>query len=374
MRLVVTGGGTGGHIYPAMAVAKRFALDPANHVLFAGSSNGPEGGAAAAAGMEFRGDRLAGVHGKNPASAARALFLFASATLRWMASYRRYRPDCVVGTGGYASAPSCVAAALAGVPVVLIEPNVEPGIVVRLLSGRASAVAVAFPETASMLGKGARVVVTGVPVRAEIESVADGRARDAARLEALEEFGLRDGLRTLLAFGGSQGARALNEAVWETVSLGSVPAGTQILHMTGKASYESEARSRAEARAQEAGVAYTSMPYTEKMELAYAAADAALCRSGAGTLAELQAARLPAVLVPYPHATDGHQETNARRYAEGGGAVVVAQVGDSALEAVNEALRLASDPGATESMRSSLAALRPVSGTEGVAALVEELR
>lgn len=373
MRLVITGGGTGGHIYPAMAVAMRFAADPEYQVLFAGSAHGPEGAASAAAGIEFRGDRLGGVHGKNPLAAARALYLFGRATFSWIATFRRDRPDCVIGTGGYASAPACFAAAAARVPMVLIEPNVEPGIVVRVLSSRAGAVAVAFPETASRLKRGARVVVTGVPVRGEIEAVAEGPGREEARCEAAELFRLEKGMRTLLVFGGSQGAGALNEATWGAVAQRRVPPGTQVLHLTGRAAYESESRAGAESSARESGTRYRAVAYTERMDLAYAAADVAMCRSGAGTLAELQAARLPSVLVPYPYATDGHQETNARRYAAGGGAVVVEQSGGSAREAAEEALRLAADPAETEAMRSRLRALHPSTGTEGVAALVEEL-
>ncbi len=373
MLLVVTGGGTGGHIYPAMAVAERFARAPSNKVLFIGSSSGPEGSAAAAAGISFRGEPLAGVHGRSPAAAARSLYLFCIATLSCLSLFRRERPDCVVGTGGYASAPACFAAVLLRVPLVLIEPNLEPGAVVRVLSSRAYAVAVAFPGTASYLRKGARVEAVGVPVRAEIEAAAEDPGRSAARREAADVFGLMLDRRTLLVFGGSQGAGALNEAVWEAVVKGEVPPGVEVLHLTGRAGYDTGGRARAEASARESGTLYRAFPYTERMDLAYAAADLALCRSGAGTLAELQAARLPAVLVPYPYAAGGHQETNAAGFARDGGAVVVAQREDSAREAVAEALRLVVDRQAVASMRSRMASLRPASGTEGVAALVEEL-
>jgi UDP-N-acetylglucosamine--N-acetylmuramyl-(pentapeptide) pyrophosphoryl-undecaprenol N-acetylglucosamine transferase len=372
MRLVVTGGGTGGHIYPAVAVALRARESLGADVTFIGSVAGPEGQAAGDAGLAFEGLELAGLVGKGPLAMIKAMRLFLRATLRCRRLFRDDPPDCVFGTGGYASAPACFAAASMKYPLILHEMNYEPGLVTRLLSRRASAVSVAFEGTTGLLRRGARGVVTGVPVRREIEALAGVGERAAASAGALREWDLEAGRKTLLVFGGSQGASALNVAAWEAIPAVSARRDIQVLHITGNRDFGDRRREALSEDLKGTGIIYRPVAYSARMHLAYAVADLALARAGAGTMAELSAAFLPAVLVPFPHA-GGHQELNARELERMGVARVVLQQGESAARALEESLRLLDDGTALEAMRGRALARRRASGTEGVIALIEEL-
>ncbi len=374
MRLVVTGGGTGGHVYPAIAVAEYIKeSDPASTVTFVGSAGGPEADAARAAGIHFEGLQVAGLVGKSPLKASKALLMFAHSTLRCRRLFKELQPDRVLGTGGYAAATACLTAVLSGVPLLLLEMNYEPGWVTRLLARRARAVAVAHQETAARLSPRANVVVTGVPVRAEIEALAGDGAKRAAADEAIETFGLEKGRRTLLVFGGSQGAQAVNEALWAILPALAGRADIQVLHMTGRKNFDLQERSEAEAVATAGRLLYAALPYSERMDLAFAVADLAVSRAGAGTVAELTAAMLPSVLVPYPHATGGHQEKNARALAETGAVVVIPQAGGSAAEAVSFAIALLDDEDELAVMKEAARSARGAGATKGIARLLEEL-
>ncbi|MFH1149627.1 MAG: undecaprenyldiphospho-muramoylpentapeptide beta-N-acetylglucosaminyltransferase [Actinomycetota bacterium] len=371
--VVITGGGTGGHVYPAIALAEALrSSEPPFEVTMVGSASGPEGDAAKAAGIAFEGISLGGISGKKPLEKMTAAFLFARGTAGRLAWLRRRRPLCVIGTGGYAAAPTCFASVLSRVPLILHEMNTVPGMVTRYLSVRAYAVATAFEKTAGCLSPRARVVTTGVPVRRAITALADEGARSSARAEGLEFFDLSPGGRTLLVSGGSQGAGALNGTVWDAIEAGGLPSDLRVLHITGRSAYGDIRRSAAEGVA--GGDVYRAVPYLERMELAYAVSDLALSRAGAGTLAELAAAGLPAVLVPYPHAAAGHQDQNAEALQSAGAALVVEQKGESAAGAFVAALSLLDDPEARGRMASSLSSVGLGRGTEGIVALVEELR
>ncbi len=372
MRLVVTGGGTGGHIYPALALARHFQDIPGNEVLFIGSLMGPEGEAAREAGLRFEGLQLAGLVGKRPAAAVKAAWLFARAAFGCRELFRKWRPDCVIGTGGYASAPACFTAVARDIPLILHEMNYEPGLVTRLLSRRAAAVATAFEGTAGLLKRPERARVTGVPVREHIEELSDPPARLAARAEGIKKLELEEQRMTLLVFGGSQGAQVINRSLWEMLPGIAGNADLQVLHLTGRNGFDEPGRSSAEARLAGTALLYRPLAYLEEMHLAYAVADLAVSRSGAGTVAELAAAGLPAVLVPFPHA-GGHQERNARGLEERGAARVVPQEDLSAVKAFDEALRILEDVAILESMKQAAGAMGPATGTEGIAALVEEL-
>jgi len=375
LRLIVTGGGTGGHVYPAIAVAEYIReKDPDASVTFIGSAGGPEAAAAQAAEIPFEGLHVAGLIGKSPLKAIKAAFMFLRSIRRCRRLFKTLRPDCVLGTGGYASATACLTAVLGRVPLVLLEMNYEPGRVTRLFSRRARAVAVAYQETSGRLGGKANVVVTGVPVRAEIAALADEARRLAAADEALTTFGLEKDRRTLLVFGGSQGAQAINEALWARVPELTKAAELQVLHMTGKNNFDVPERAAAEAAAAKGQLLYRALPYSERMDLALAVADLALARSGAGTVAELMAAMLPSVLVPYPHATGGHQEKNARALAEKGAVAVIPQKAGSADEAVSFAIGLMDDAEELGAMKEAARAAGGAGGTKGIARLLEELK
>ena len=234
-------------------------------------------------------------------------------------------------------------------------------------------VAVAFERTIAFLPKGTTATVTGVPVREEIEDLGIEQVRESTKARALEAFDLEAGRKTLLIFGGSQGARAINEAIWDAMQDISDRSDVQVLHLVGKSGFESERRRSADEGVAGERLLYRSIAYCDRMQDAYSVADLALARAGAGTVAELIAARVPAILVPYPHATGGHQEENARELESKGAAKVVLQVGDVASNAISKALRLLEDDAELEQMHAALSAMSEVSGAKGIAGIVEEL-
>jgi UDP-N-acetylglucosamine--N-acetylmuramyl-(pentapeptide) pyrophosphoryl-undecaprenol N-acetylglucosamine transferase len=194
-----------------------------------------------------------------------------------------------------------------------------------------------------------------------------------SRTVALQEFGLEEDRRTLLVFGGSQGAEALNQAVWSALPGVLARADLQVVHLVGRRNYGLNARRQAEKKTSSGPLIYRAFDYMEHMELAYAVADLALSRAGAGTIAELMATGLPAVLVPFPHATGGHQEKNAKALARTGAVAVVLQREESAAEAVDMALQSIGDTVILERMREAAASATRPGGAEGIARLIEEV-
>jgi len=212
-----------------------------------------------------------------------------------------------------------------------------------------------------------------VPVRPEIEALADGDARLRARLAAVERFGLERSRKTLLVFGGSQGAQALNTALWRSIPSLQQRKELQVLHVTGPKNFGSSEHEAALGSLEGAPLVYRPYGYMERMDLAYAAADLAVCRSGAGTIAELMAARVPAVLVPFPHATGGHQEKNARALERTGAVTVTSQVDGVADRAIEVAISTLDDAGMLRSMAEAAATTARPDGAKGIVALIEEV-
>jgi UDP-N-acetylglucosamine--N-acetylmuramyl-(pentapeptide) pyrophosphoryl-undecaprenol N-acetylglucosamine transferase len=306
--VLIAAGGTAGHVVPALAIAAAL-RDRGAHVEFAGGERA-EAELVPAAGYPFHPLAVAGLDRRNPLKAARAAALAARAT----AQARRLVADAdvVVGGGGYVAGPVGLAAVTKGVPLVLTEADSHLGIANRLLARFAKKVYLAFPIDGR---DGPRYEVTGRPIPPETT----GSDREAAR----RRFGIGAEDRCLLVFGGSLGARSLNEAAIEAFGR---EAPFTVLHASGRRDYEDLRR-----RLDELGSPphYRLEPYIEPFADAYAAADLAAARSG-GSVFELAAAGLPAILVPYPHATADHQTGNARWMADAGAAVVVA---DSELDA-----------------------------------------
>jgi len=246
----------------------------------------------------------------------------AAANVRGMAQalplLKRFKPDVVIATGGYASVPTVFAAAMLrstgsarGLKIALLEPNVAPGRANRVLAKLADEVWGAYDATAAFFP--GKFVKTGIPVRPELYRLP---SRDAAS----KRLGIDPAARTILVFGGSQGARAINVAASSMTARRRLPKDWQILHAAGKRDFEWMA---AERKAESNPNRYVLVEYLEDMAAAYAAADVAVCRSGASTLAELAVVGLPAVLIPYPHATDDHQRVNADVFAAAGAAIAL---------------------------------------------------
>ena len=302
-RVAIAAGGTAGHVVPALAIAGAL-RDRGAHVEFLGGERA-ERELVPAAGYPLHPLRVAGLDRRNPLKAARAVLWAGRATARATAVLRAMRADVVVGGGGYVAAPAGLAARSLRLPLVLTEADSHLGVTNRLLAPFARRVFLAF----DLPGKGGpKWMVTGRPIPPEVL----GADRAAARAR----FGIDDERECVLVFGGSLGARRLNEAAVE--AFGSA-APCWILHACGRRDYDDLAR-----RLDELGRPghYKLHPYITPFADAYAAADLATARAG-GSVFELLAAGLPAVLVPYPHATADHQTGNARWVERGGAAAVV---------------------------------------------------
>ena len=312
-RIMLAGGGTGGHLYPAIAIADAVrTIDAGAAVLFIGTKGRIEERVVPERGYDLATIWISGV--KRSFSLATALVpaKVLTSLVQSFVHIRRFRPDVVVGTGGYVSGPPVFVASLLGIPTALQEQNSYPGVTTRLLAGRVKQVHVMFERTKRFLRRQDNILMSGNPVRDTIGSVT--RADAAARL------GLDPAKPTLLITGGSQGAASVNAAMLEMVPA-IAEAGIQILWLTGNRDAE---RIRAAVAVSPARSAATVLPYLERMEDAFAVADLIVSRSGASTLAEIACAGLPSILVPLPTAAGDHQTENARAMVEAGAAVLCA--------------------------------------------------
>jgi UDP-N-acetylglucosamine--N-acetylmuramyl-(pentapeptide) pyrophosphoryl-undecaprenol N-acetylglucosamine transferase len=300
---MIAAGGTGGHVFPGLAVADTLRAS-GWRVVWLGAESGMEAGLVAKRGYEMATVKFSGVRGKGPIA---ILLLPLKLLLAFWQSARAIlvkRPDVVLGMGGYMSFPGGMMAALLGRPLVIHEQNSVAGLANRVLAAVADRVLCAFPGAL----KGA--THTGNPVRPEIAAIAAPEARYAGRSGPLR----------ILVVGGSLGAKALNDAVPRALAL--IPRGARphITHQSG--AQHADALKKAYA---EAGVQASTPAFIDDMARAYSGADLAVCRAGATTVAELAATGLPSVLVPFPHAVDDHQTKNARFLSEAGAAVLVPQ-------------------------------------------------
>lgn len=302
-RVVLAGGGTGGHVYPLLAVAEAAAGQA--EFVFVGSE-GLEGELVPRLGIPFHRVPTGRVVGKGPWVRVRNLARVAAGVVRARRLLSRWQPHVVLSTGGYAGYPAARAAHSLRVPVVLVEPNVVPGLATRVLARRARTVCVAFSRTVELLGS--KAVWTGAPVRRLTLTGDPDRLR--------RSYGLEANRTTLLVVGGSQGSQALNRAVQEAVECLRHRQDLQVLHVTG--------RSRAGLRPDPPSgrVLYRTVDYLDPIGDAYAAAHLVVARAGALTCAELLAHGLPSVLVPLRLAS-GHQRHNARALQQAGAAVVL---------------------------------------------------
>lgn len=364
MNVILAGGGTAGHIFPALALAERLA-SAGDEVTFVGSSAGQEARLVPERGYTFFPLHVASAQARVSLGAVKALSL----TLRGARTLRPLvaRADVVVGIGGYASAPAILAARRTKTPLVLVEQNSVPGVVNRVGSRWAAAVAVTFSDTASQLHQGVRVERTGNPVRAEILAVPTDRARIAT--EALEVFGLDADRRTVVVFGGSQGALHLDEVLAAALPLLRARTDLQLLVATGPA----HERVVLSAVPSAGAVPVSVHGFIDRMDLALGVADLAVTRAGSGHIAELAICGIPAILVPYPHATENHQDANARELERCGAAKVLSDQGLSPETLAQAILDLMDDQAARSKMaRAMLTWARP-DAAERLAALVTEV-
>ncbi len=305
---LVMAGGTGGHVFPALATA-RVLQRRGYDIVWLGTQQGIEARLVPAAGIPVEWLSVTGLRGKGAATLLAAPFRLLVAINQAMRAIRRHQPRVVLGAGGFASGPGGIAAWLLGRPLVVHEQNAVAGLTNRVLARFAKRVLEGFPNS---FGSGVRAERVGNPVRPEIVAIAPPERRYAGR----------EGAVRLLVFGGSQGAARLNAVL--PAAIGELPAALRpaVLHQTGKHNFEETVqayRSR--------GIEADVRPFIDDMASAYGWADLAVCRSGALTVSELAAAGVPAILVPFPAAVDDHQTRNAQ-YAVQAGAAKLLPEGD----------------------------------------------
>jgi UDP-N-acetylglucosamine--N-acetylmuramyl-(pentapeptide) pyrophosphoryl-undecaprenol N-acetylglucosamine transferase len=319
-RVLVAGGGTAGHVFPALAVARALvSAAPDVEPVFVGVPDRLEADLVPAAGFRLHHVDAVSVPRRLSPRLLRIPGAVRAAVRRCEAIVDEEDALGVVTFGGYVSFPVSWAASRRQLPLVIHEQNAVPGLANRVASRWADRIAVTVPGSADGFRHAERTAVTGNPVRDEVLAL----DRSARRAEARERFGLRADLPTVLVFGGSQGARRLNRAIvdahgrWGTDHL-------QILHATGRNLFDESAAAWERARTSVPGGPPSRLvDFIETMADAYAAADVVVCRAGATSIAELTVLGIPAVLVPYPHATGDHQTRNAEALARAGGAVAI---------------------------------------------------
>ena len=359
----MSGGGTAGHVFPALAVAERL-RDAGHDVRFVGSAAGQEATLVPAAAFPFEPVRVASAQTRLSVHTLKALWLsFAAA--------RVVRPlvreaDIVVGIGGYARAPAILAAKRTDTPIVVIEQNGVPGAVNRIAARWARVVATTFEGTARHLPSGTRIVRTGNPVRRSI--VAAAGSRPERRAEAVAFFELDERRRTVTVLGGSQGARQLDRTAAAAITELAGRRDLQLLVSAGPAHMTELAPAAASA----GELVVRVIGFIDRMDLALSVSDLAVARAGSGTLAELSVCGVPSILVPYPHATENHQEANAREVASAGGAEVVLESNLTPRVFADHVTDLAGDEARRAAMRRAMLAWARPDATERIAAIVEE--
>jgi UDP-N-acetylglucosamine--N-acetylmuramyl-(pentapeptide) pyrophosphoryl-undecaprenol N-acetylglucosamine transferase len=300
MTLMIAGGGTGGHIYPAIAIAREFtARDAARRVVFVGTEYGLEKTIVPKAGFPLELISVGGLKGKGPIDLVKNLFRLPLGFIQAFRLVGKHKPSVVLGVGGYSSGPVLLAAWLRRVPTIIHEANAFPGLTNRLVAKFVTAVAVAFAEAGPRM-KRKDAIVTGNPIRAEFFEPRP--APDPNRL---------------LVFGGSQGSKVINDAVVRALPL--LPPQLEIVHQTGPKNVDDVRRAygeRPNARV---------VPYLDPIVDELAAAGIVICRAGAMTLGELAALGRASVLIPFAAATNNHQELNARVMEKAGAAIVVTE-------------------------------------------------
>ncbi len=355
MKVLIAGGGTGGHLYPGIALAEEVVTrHHANKVVFVGTEKGLESKVVPREGYPLELIRAQGLKGKGLLGLIKGLLLLPMAFIESLRILRRQKPDVVVGVGGYASGPVVLAAALLGIPTAVQEQNALPGLTNKLLGRVARVVFTAFDEAARFFPS-RKVQLVGNPIRRKLM---DNFLRSHV---VQQRF-------TLLVFGGSLGARGINQRMLDALdTLGDLKGQIHIVHQTGKNDLESVRKGYADK-----GFEAEVVEYIDDMSGAYAKASLVVCRAGATTLAELMVAKKASILIPFPFATDNHQEVNAQALVKVGGALMFRESELTGARLAEEIRRLKDDPEKRRQMEKKAGLLgRPEASKELADVLVD---
>lgn len=348
----MAGGGTGGHVIPALAVAREL-RDRGHEAVFFGTRKGFEAKLAPAAGFPIEWIEVGALNRTGWRQALRSLGTLPASVAHCLKLMRKYRPQAVFSMGGYVAGPVVMAAILRRIPIVAMEPNAMPGLTNRWIGRFVARALLSFEETARYFPKG-RTEITGLPVRKEFFAIPPREPGE---------------MTTVLITGGSRGARSLNQAAresWPYIRESGLR--VRILHQTGGDAYEQIAR-----EFPASGVAGEVMPFIDDMPAAFAKADLVVCRSGAGAVAEVAAAGKPAILVPFPYAADNHQFHNAEALYRLGAARLVRDAELNGRRLFDEIRSLAEHPRDMQEMGERARAFAHPGAAKRAADLLEEL-
>lgn len=366
MKIIVSGGGTGGHIYPAITLIRTIqAKVPDCEVLYVGTKIGLEADIIPKEGFAFKTVDICGFARKLTLENIKTVFKSVRSVCDARKIVKEFNPDVVIGTGGYVCGPVLMAASLMGIPTLIQEQNVIPGITNKILAKFVKKIAVGCKEAKAHFPKN-KVIFTGNPIRQEV--------MNANKEDAFKEYGFDSSKKTILISGGSRGARSINQAMLGVHQHFSGNSTIQLLHVTGKNEYNDIVT-----KLQKQGIDSKTVgnimikPYLYDMPKAMAMADLAIFRAGATGLAELTAKGIPAILVPYPYAAENHQEFNALALQNQGAAVVIRDCDLSAKRLIQEISELLnSDIKLVEMKQASLKLGKPTAADE-IANLVIDL-
>ncbi|MFN8349777.1 MAG: undecaprenyldiphospho-muramoylpentapeptide beta-N-acetylglucosaminyltransferase [Spirosomataceae bacterium] len=330
-KIIISGGGTGGHIYPAIAIANALkAIDPTIQILFVGALGKMEMEKVPRAGYEIIGLPIAGIKRELSVDNISFPFKLTRSLLKARSIIKSFKPDIAIGVGGFASGPLLMIASLLGIPTLIQEQNSYAGVTNKLLAKRAKAICVAYPNMDTFFPKN-KLKLTGNPVRNDILEV------KSKKEQVYAHFGLQPNHKTLLIIGGSLGAKTINESIEAGLKL-IIDSGYQVLWQTGKPYFE-----RAKTAIENLKTPYAqAFDFIYEMDLAYALADVVVSRAGALSVSELCLVEKPAILVPFPYASEDHQTKNAMSLVEQNAALLVKDKNANE-ELVQTALRLLQD-------------------------------
>jgi UDP-N-acetylglucosamine--N-acetylmuramyl-(pentapeptide) pyrophosphoryl-undecaprenol N-acetylglucosamine transferase len=351
MRFLMAGGGTGGHVIPAIAVAREL-RERGHEVWFVGTERGAEGRLVPAAGFTLERIRIGGLQGMGVAKKVSSLLQLLNTTIHQHGAFGKRKPDAVFSMGGYVAGPPVIAALLRKIPVVVMEPNAMPGLTNRWMGKRVARALVSFPETGKWFPEG-RTELTGLPVREEFFHLPPRPG----------------GAFTVLITGGSQGSRTLNNAAraaWPLLK--KLPQPVRLLHQTGPASADA-----LQAEFAATGIAGEVSAFIDNMPAAFAQSDLVICRSGAGAVSELAAAGKPSILIPFPFAADDHQLRNAEAMEKAGAARLYRDQHWTAERMVETISQLMSQPDELRVMAENARALAKPGAAHRAADILEQI-
>ena len=363
MKVIMTGGGTGGHIYPAIAIADKIKRkNPDAEILFVGTARGHEKELIPKAGYPIRFITVSGFDRKRPFTVLKTLRDYRAGEKQAKAIIKEFQPDVVIGTGGYVCGPVVRAAHRQGIRSFIHEQNAYPGLTNRILERYVEKVFLAYPEAEGYFKQKKKLVVTGNPLRRDflLAGLSDDR----------EKLGIRPAEFCLLCFGGSLGAGALNAVISEIATgLAAIP-NSKLILITGRRNYEETLALFAEkglADAEQIRI----LPYADNMPEYLRAADLVISRSGALTVSEITACGKPAILIPSPNVTGNHQYFNAKAVSDRGGAILIEEKDLHAEHLLGVILRLFGNRGALNAMAENS---RSIGRTDGADAIYDELK